>query len=105
MEQPLVRDGDRLTILVVGNDTVIEALPARPIQLAHACGRAGFDLVVPLSWGDQLVAEAARAAAACRQGVGPSPRLARPPAPRPEPPAQGNARPPDPFPRVRRPLP
>ena len=59
MEQPLVRDGDRLTILVVGNDTVIEALPARPIQLAHACGRAGFDLVVPLSWGDELVAEAA----------------------------------------------
>jgi hypothetical protein len=26
--------------------------------LAHACGSLGFDLVVPLSWGDELVAEA-----------------------------------------------
>lgn len=34
-------------------------LPARPIQVAHACGRAGFDLVLPLSWGDELVADAA----------------------------------------------
>jgi hypothetical protein len=37
----------------------MEVLPARPIQLAHACGALGFDLVIPLSWGDELVAEAA----------------------------------------------
>ena len=47
-----------LAILVVGTDTLIEALPARPIQLAHASGPLGFDLVIPLSWGDELVAEA-----------------------------------------------
>ena len=50
---------ETLAVLVVGTDTLIEALPARPIQLAHACGALGFDLVVPLSWGDELVAEAA----------------------------------------------
>lgn len=38
---------------------MIEALPARPIQLANACGALGFDLAIPLSWGDELVAEAA----------------------------------------------
>lgn len=50
---------ETLAVLVVGTDTLIEALPARPIQLAHACGALGFDLVVPLSWGDELVAEGA----------------------------------------------
>lgn len=50
---------DGLAILVVGTDTVIEALPAGPIQLANACGALGFDLTIPLSWGDELVAEAA----------------------------------------------
>lgn len=59
MEHPPQRNGDGLAVLVLGNDTLIEALPARPIQLAHACGRAGYDLVVPLSWGDELVAGAA----------------------------------------------
>lgn len=51
-----VHAGDGLSVLVVGNDTLIEMLPARPIQVARACGRAGFDLVIPLSWGDELVA-------------------------------------------------
>lgn len=49
----------KLAVLVVGTDAIIEALPARPVQLANACGVLGFDLVVPLSWGDELVAEAA----------------------------------------------
>lgn len=49
---------DGLAIVVVGSDTLIEALPARPIQLAHACSALGFDLAIPLSWGDELVAEA-----------------------------------------------
>ena len=55
----LRKSPETLAVLVVGTDTLIEALPARPIQLAHACGALGFDLVVPLSWGDELVAEAA----------------------------------------------
>lgn len=49
---------DGLAIVVIGTDTLIEALPARPIQVAHACGALGFDLAIPLSWGDELVAEA-----------------------------------------------
>lgn len=54
-EQP----SDKLAIAIVGNDALIQALPARPIQLAHACRAAGFDLVLPESWGDELVAGAA----------------------------------------------
>ena len=59
MEPESRKSPETLAILVIGTDTVIEALPARPIQLANACGALGFDLVVPLSWGDELVAEAA----------------------------------------------
>lgn len=59
MESDIRKSPETLAVLVVGTDTLIEALPARPIQLAHACGELGFDLVVPLSWGDELVAEAA----------------------------------------------
>ena len=59
MESEFRKSPETLAVLVVGTDTLIEALPARPIQLAHACGELGFDLVVPLSWGDELVAEAA----------------------------------------------
>lgn len=59
MESESSKSPEKLAVLVVGTDTLIEALPARPIQLAHACGALGFDLAVPLSWGDELVAEAA----------------------------------------------
>jgi hypothetical protein len=59
MESEFRKSPESLAVLVVGTDTLIEALPARPIQLAHACGELGFDLVIPLSWGDELVAEAA----------------------------------------------
>ena len=59
MESEIRKSPESLAVLVVGTDTLIEALPARPIQLAHACGELGFDLVIPLSWGDELVAEAA----------------------------------------------
>jgi hypothetical protein len=59
MESELRKSPEELAVLVVGTDTLIEALPARPIQLANACGDLGFDLVLPLSWGDELVAEAA----------------------------------------------
>lgn len=46
-------------VAVIGNDVALAALPARPVQLAHACLRAGFDLAVPGSWGDELLAESA----------------------------------------------
>lgn len=59
MDVDFRKSPETLAVLVIGTDTIIEALPARPIQLAHACGALGFDLVVPLSWGDELVAEAA----------------------------------------------
>jgi hypothetical protein len=59
MESEFRKSPESLAVLVVGTDTLMEVLPARPIQLAHACGALGFDLVIPLSWGDELVAEAA----------------------------------------------
>lgn len=57
-----------LAVVVIGNDTLIEALPALPLQLAHACLAAGYDQVLPLSWGDELVAEAALRALQERPG-------------------------------------
>lgn len=46
-------------IVVLGTDALLAALPATPVQLAHACLRAGFASVVPASWGDELIAAAA----------------------------------------------
>lgn len=59
---------DDLNIVVIGNDALIEALPARPIQLAHACRAAGFDLVLPVSWGDEITAETTLRALERRNG-------------------------------------
>ena len=59
-----------LAILVIGTDTLIEALPARPVQLAKACGALGFDLTLPASWGDELVAAAALQSLEFRGRVG-----------------------------------
>lgn len=56
-----------LSVIVVGNDALIEVLPARPVQFSHACLAAGFDQAVPLSWGDELVAEAVLRALEDRQ--------------------------------------
>ncbi len=47
-----------LAVVIVGNDALVEALPARPIQFALACRAIGFDVVLPGSWGDELVAAA-----------------------------------------------
>lgn len=50
------------SLLILGTDAVLAAAPATPVQLAHACHAAGFDAVVPTSWGDELIArEAIRA--------------------------------------------
>jgi hypothetical protein len=45
-------------IVVLGTDALLAALPATPVQLAHACIAAGFANVVPASWGDELIAAA-----------------------------------------------
>lgn len=45
-----------LRVAILGNDAVLEARPATPTQLAQACLRASFDLVVPASWGEEIVA-------------------------------------------------
>ena len=44
------------SIVVIGADALLAALPATPIQLAHACALAGYQHVVPASWGDELIA-------------------------------------------------
>jgi hypothetical protein len=44
-------------IAIVGNDLLLQALPARPVQVSHALLAAGYALVVPASWGDELLAE------------------------------------------------
>jgi hypothetical protein len=44
------------TVAIIGNDAVLAAAPATPVQLAHACLRRGFTVAVPASWGDELVA-------------------------------------------------
>jgi hypothetical protein len=45
-------------VVILGTDAVLAASPATPVQLAHACLRAGFANVVPASWGDELIAGA-----------------------------------------------
>ncbi|HET6680246.1 MAG TPA: hypothetical protein VFG84_03545 [Gemmatimonadaceae bacterium] len=44
------------SIAIIGADAVVSASPATAVQLAHACLARGFDLAVPASWGDELVA-------------------------------------------------
>ncbi len=53
---PADSESRRLTVAIVGNDAVLTALPSRTMQLAHALHACGFDFVVPVSWGEELVA-------------------------------------------------
>ncbi|HEU4563027.1 MAG TPA: [Fe-Fe] hydrogenase large subunit C-terminal domain-containing protein [Gemmatimonadaceae bacterium] len=46
------------SVAVLGSDAVLAALPATPVQLAHACHALGYEVVFPASWGDELVASA-----------------------------------------------
>ena len=46
------------SIVVLGADALLAALPATPVQLAHACMLAGYQSVVPATWGDELIAAA-----------------------------------------------
>ncbi|HET7553843.1 MAG TPA: [Fe-Fe] hydrogenase large subunit C-terminal domain-containing protein [Gemmatimonadaceae bacterium] len=43
-------------VVVLGADAVLAALPATPVQLAHACRALGYDVAFPASWGDEVVA-------------------------------------------------
>lgn len=55
--------GPDLHAIVIGTDAVLAVQPAEPLQLFGACLAAGFDLAVPVSWGEELVAtEVARQA-------------------------------------------
>lgn len=46
-----------LTLLILGTDVVLAATPATAVQLAHACLAAGYQAVIPATWGDELIAE------------------------------------------------
>jgi hypothetical protein len=43
--------------IILGADAVLAALPASPVQLAHACQALGYELAAPATWGDELIAE------------------------------------------------
>jgi hypothetical protein len=43
-------------VAIIGSDTLLAARPADPLQLTRACLAAGFDFVVPVSWGEELIA-------------------------------------------------
>ncbi len=44
------------SLLILGTDAVLAAAPSSAVQLTHACLAAGFDAVIPASWGDELIA-------------------------------------------------
>jgi hypothetical protein len=50
--------GSRGSVVILGADALLAALPATPTQLANACFAAGYDDVVPASMGDELLAVA-----------------------------------------------
>jgi hypothetical protein len=52
------RTPQAIPIVVLGTDALLAATPATPVQLAHACLRAGFANAIPASWGDELIAAA-----------------------------------------------
>lgn len=41
---------------ILGTDALLASRPADPVQVTHACQRLGFDLVVPVAWGEELIA-------------------------------------------------
>ncbi|HTL93916.1 MAG TPA: [Fe-Fe] hydrogenase large subunit C-terminal domain-containing protein [Gemmatimonadaceae bacterium] len=45
------------SVVILGADAVLAALPATSVQLAHACRALGYDMAFPATWGDELVAE------------------------------------------------
>jgi hypothetical protein len=45
-----------LAVIIIGADALLAARPATAIQLWHGCLAAGYDLPVPATWGDELIA-------------------------------------------------
>jgi hypothetical protein len=45
-----------LFVAILGADALLAARPHDPVQVTHACHRAGFELVVPVSWGEEVLA-------------------------------------------------
>ena len=45
-----------MAIAVLGADMMLAALPATPVQVAHACLASDYQVAVPASWGDELLA-------------------------------------------------
>lgn len=43
-------------VAILGNDALLAARPVDAVQLSRACQSAGFDLVVPVSWGEEIIA-------------------------------------------------
>lgn len=43
-------------VAVLGTDALLAARPVDPVQLTRACQSAGFDFVVPVSWGEEVIA-------------------------------------------------
>ncbi len=48
--------GVRGSVVILGANACLAALPATPTQLVNACFAFGYDDVVPASWGDELLA-------------------------------------------------
>ncbi|MFN2567475.1 MAG: [Fe-Fe] hydrogenase large subunit C-terminal domain-containing protein [Gemmatimonadaceae bacterium] len=44
------------SLVILGADALLVAQPATAVQLAHACLRVGYHVVVPATWGDELIA-------------------------------------------------
>jgi hypothetical protein len=51
-----IPDSRPSSVVVLGADVVLAALPATPVQLAHACRALGYDVAFPASWGDEVIA-------------------------------------------------
>ena len=45
-----------MAVAVLGADMMLAALPATPVQVAHACLASQYHVAVPASWGDELLA-------------------------------------------------
>ena len=45
-----------MKIAIFGTDSLLAAHPVNWVQLTYACRKAGFDFLVPVSWGEELIA-------------------------------------------------
>ena len=57
-------------VVILGTDAVVAARPVDPVQLTRACQLAGFDFVVPVSWGEELIATHLAGRIAASNGAG-----------------------------------